>query len=304
MKKVFFLACLLLPLFVLSCTSMDNFSDDLDADTVTIPIKLAGFDFTQSMEPMTRADNETVTYFFFVTQDNKPYAWYCMHSFENVTISLVKGHEYKFTGYVAYNQTGDYYWRTNVGNGISYLYSVLSNGFEYNDSMEYSLSIPIRSYQYKMLVCEESFSTIPEAIALNMYNAYYGVKVNVTNLKEGSIGVSLGKESNTSYAYNVTMDIPASNPSHTEILHYLYPLQVIPYAKEGTEFTKNVDISIKYTDGNGSTSVLYSGTIPATRMKYTILNLNLGDDPGNRSACNLSFEGGSMIDGQVIPLEF
>lgn len=307
MKKLlsFTMICFCL-VFVYSCKkNVDPIPIPQKDNMVTIPIKLVGLDLTASMEPMTRAgETGTTNYFFAVTQDGNPYAWYCMDSFEDVSISLVKGHTYSITGYVAYDQTGSFYWTGTVGGSIINLSTTRSNGFEYSDSKKNSIDTPLRSYNYRMFACSETFNSLPETITLNMYSVYYGIKINTTNLKEGQIEVSLGKQSNTSYAYNESLVLTAEEPTISSIYHFLQPLDVVRTVQAGNEYDRDLDITIKYTDADNNTSVLHSGQISIARLKYTILDIKLNDGLGNNAACNLSYEAGSISDGETLSFVF
>ena len=302
MKKLIPVILLFASVFVFSCNTIDDPLDVSDEETIEVAIKLSGLDLTETMEPITRS-GESVIYFFAVVQDGKPYAWYCMDSFNDVTISLVKDHTYDFVGYIAYDIKGAYYWSVNVGNSISYLQTGKSNGFEYSDSMRYHLDYPLRDYNYKMLVCSETYSSIPETVVLNMYNAYFGIKANASNL-DGSLEITLGKESNGSFAYDYSLFLTKDQPSVTEYIHFLYPVDVAKYTKEGNDYTRDVDITIKYTDTDNNTSILHTGQITVSRMKYTILDIKMNDNLNNQSRCALSLEDGSFSDGKKVELEF
>lgn len=284
-----------------SCSIKDDPSNNPDEETIEVAINLSGLDITETMEPITRS-GDNIKYFFAVKQDGNPYAWYCMDSFDNVSISLVKDHTYDFIGYVAYDLKGAYYWRNNVGNYTSYLQYQNSNGVEYSSSMNYHLDMPIRNYDYKMLVCSETITSIPESINLNMYNAYFGLKANATNL-DGSLEIALGKEEGSSYAYDHSVLLTKDQPSVIDYVHFLFPLNIVDSAKTGNEYTKNVDITIKYTDADNNTSILYTGQITVSRMKYTVLDLKMNNNLNNQPTCTLSFEDEAFSDGTRIELE-
>ena len=301
MKTSSIAVLLLSSLLVLSCGMFDGPSNQKE-ETVNVAIKLNGLELTETLEPITRA-GESVIYFFSVHQDGKPYAWYCMNSFNDVSISLVKDHTYEFIGYVAYNIVGDYYWFNNVGNGISYLGRSTTNGFEYTDATEYSLRYPLRNYEYKMLVCSESFYSVPESIVLNMYNAFWGLKANAINL-DGTLEILLGKESGNSFAYDLSVLLTKDQPSVTKYIHFLHPLTVVSAASSGEEYTKDVDVTIKYTDADNNTSILHSGQITASRMKYTVLNITMNGNLDNPSSCVLRIEEENLTDGVTVNLEY
>ena len=302
MKKFIPVILLFASVFVFSCNTKDDPLDVSDEETIEVAIKLSGLDLLETMEPITRS-GESIKYFFAVKQDGNPYAWYCMDSFENVSISLIKDHTYDFIGYVAYDLNGAYYWRNEVGNGISYLQYGNSNGVEYSSSMNYHLDMPIRNYDYKMLVCSETITSVPESIILNMYNAYFGLKANATNL-DGTLEISLGKEEGRSSAYDYSVLLTKDQPSVIDYVHFLYPLDIVDYAKTGNEYTKNVDMTIKYTDADNNTSVLHTGQITVSRMKYTILDIKMNDNLNNQSSCTLSLEDEVFSDGEIVELEF
>ena len=252
---------------------------------------------------MTRADGNTTVYFFSVHQDGKPYAWYCMNTFDNVSVSLFKDHTYEIVGYVAYDIAGDYYWSNNVGNGISFLGRSTTNGFEYTDAMEYGLRYPLRNYEYKMLVCSETFDSVPETIVLDMYNAFWGLKANAANL-EGTLEISLGNESGSSFAYDLSVLLTKDQPSVTKYIHFLHPLTVVSAASNGEEYIKSVDITIKHIDADNNTSILHSGQITVSRMKYTVLNITLNGNTNNPSSCALNLEEENLTDGVAVTLEY
>ena len=307
MKKLlsFTMFCFCL-VFVYSCKkSADPIPIPQEDDVVIVPINLVGLDLTESMEPMTRAgETETANYFFAVTQDGNPYAWYCMDSFEDVSISLVKGHSYSISGYVAYEQKGSFYWTGTVGGSIINLSTTRSNGFEYSDSKKNSIDTPLKSYNYRMFACSETFNSLPETITLNMYSVYYGIRINTTNLNEGRIEVSLGKESGSSYAYNESLVLTAEEPTITSVYHFLQPLNVVRTVQAGNEYNRDLAITIKYTDADNNTSVLHSGQISIARLKYTIMDIKLSNGLGNTAACNLSYEDGSLSAGATLSSVF
>ncbi len=289
------------PLFF-SCNKAEILPDIQEEEVINVPITLAGLDLEVGQEPMTRA-GETMTYYVAVLQDGSPYAWYCMNSFDDVTVSLVKGHSYEFEGYVAYDIKGYYFWHGITGGGLVYGGSYHSNGFEYDSGNKYTISSPLRTYNYKMLVCSESFTEAPSSVTLNMYNAYYGIKANATNLK-GTLSIALGKEVGHSESYGHTITLTNDSPSATDFIHFLYPLEVLPAAKTGQDFSKNVNIDIMYTDEDGNTSVLHSGQITVSRLKYTTLNIRMTDHAGAKQSVSLSMESGNMGNGDSLDFEF
>ena len=287
-------------IFVMSCNKNEDLPKPND-DIVNVKVELKGVDVTETMIPMTRA-GETVTYFLAVKQDNNPYAWYCMDSFEDVSLSLLKNHSYSITGYVAYDMKGSLYWTGTVGGGVIYLGYDKTNGFVYTDSRKYSIDTPIKTYDYKMLVCSEEFSTIPETITLNMYAAYFGLKIKATNLDD-TLEIALGAENGGSYSYDYTAMLTKEHSSTECILHFLKPLDVVGYAEQGSEFSKQVNLTVKKIDSNNNTSVLHSDNITVSRLKYTILELKMKDDGNNTKSCALSLEDGDIVDGNTINLE-
>ncbi len=292
------IALLALLTIIVSCNKNNDPVTPPQEEAVEIPVVLGGMDLTWSQEPMTRA-GENAVYFFSVKQDGSPYAWYCMRSFDDVKISLLRNHTYDITGYVAYDMTGAYYWRSETGNLISRLLSYTSNGVEYSDAMFYMIDSPLRSYCYKMLACTETITTVPSELVLNMYNAFFGLKVNATNL-EGKLDFVLGNDGGESY--DVTVTLTKEQPSVTRIIHFLRPLDVVSAVKRDREYTREVDYTLKYTDSEGTVSVLSSGKVSISRMKYTTVNIDMSSLGDNNAPVGLSLEEENVTDGATYDL--
>lgn len=297
MKRII-IPVVILSSFLFSCNKPGNTADLQNEEVVEVPIVLSGLDLSWSQEPMSRADEKTV-YFFSVSQDGHPYAWYCMESFEDVSISLLKNHTYEIIGYVAYNIKGTYYWRVSSGSTLSQGRTTLSNGVEYSEAYEYHLHFPLKTYDYKMLACLDTFTTIPNEIVLNMYNVFFGVKLNATHL-DGTLEFVL--ENDAEYSYNYTITLTKEQPSATQILHFLRPRDVVCAIKDNVEYTREVGYTLKYIESDGTTSILHSGTISISRMKYTVVNIDMSSYYNNNSAVSLSLENENLTDGQTYNL--
>ena len=291
------LAIVLFFALFISCNKEERLSYDKKEEAIVVPISLNGVEMSVYQEPMTKA-TVPVVYFINVTQDSKPYAYYCMTSFDDVSISLLDGHKYDFTAYVAYDVTGSFYWMGTVGSGISVKHNSLTDGFEYT-SEKYLNFNGIRDYDYKMLVGKASYTSLPSSISLDLYNAFFGLKVNATNLK-GTL--SLDISGYTSYSGPIT--ITKDNPSIVKYIHFMNPLDVISSAIDGTEYSNDIDITIKYTNESGDVSVLHNGSIKVSRLKYTILNIKMSDNAGPLQSVSFSLENSTIIDGNTIDLEF
>lgn len=249
------------------------------------------FDETPLVATRAAAYTNEPRYIIQIYHNRSPYAYGVFNDLTQHTVIMEEGKTYSME--VSYFPNGHSFPFTHNGKE-----NYLTDGFVYSVDTEihpngtfsdgdFLYFIP--SIKYMEEDIEYTASESNRTINLNLQAWVFGLSFVVNNLTEGSLKITDGDVFNRMPELVFTPDI-----TEYEAIYSMY---------DHNGYTYNPKVNIIYTDAAGIETSIFRGEIPTSRLKRTIVTINLKDTSGKgNSSFSVNLEDYEITNGENVEI--
>jgi hypothetical protein len=315
---------MLMSLFLYGCAQDELITEQEETEEVyTVSLKLNG-DIQVENSPLSRAETDSRDlYGIQVYRNGNYFAAGMFTKTDNITIDLVAGSTYKFVCTVVKEGQDKCYYSSSYGFGYSsgsafrcsYGNTLWSwrNNFYYSNSSSYSLLNLSESYisygnsSTSVLNAEidrfygelDNYTpSVNGVVSLDLKRVSFGLKLQVTNIKEGKVHVKCKNNNKTFISTsNLTDDY------ETEMAVYSMSNIYDAWRYADTGYTEAFTLTVTWDREGGLISDTWTKKFQVKRNALNTVRIKMGTDDKGDVGVGVDPEGGDMgNEGEEIPL--
>ena len=289
MKRLFLLP--ILALCMIGCQKEGTGTSESNLIEVGFNSNVPSITFDDESLVGTRAYSDEPKYLIQVYLNNTPYAYGIFNDITSHKIMLEKGKTYKLK--VAYFPNGHSYSFDDFRDGFTddFVYSVSNDIFPFDgfDGRDFGYTLRIiPSIKYYADNIEYTASSNAN-IDIDLEAWVFGLSFKVKNLIDGTVKVAFSELNGFPSPLTFTPDKPENETIYS-----------IP---DNLDKINDLYAHIYHTSSAGIETSIYNGDIPASRLKKTIVNINLKPVSNeSESSFSVDLEQYSITDGETLNL--
>lgn len=320
MKRVYFLMIAFAMLFVSCSNELQEEQSTPKTYTVSLGVKGEILDVIQT--PLTKSGENNNLYGIQVystnTPDDKysysPYAYGLFNDINEAIITLLEGYSYKFVcsmlvngkNIVQYNSNMEYYYPFAYNENGYRRYTLLSNSFLYNTTIEFDgLNFGLCYFQegdyYYYPNTDRYYGEISNfqpitnnTVKIVMKRTVFGVKFIAEGLTEGKIKIVM--------SYGTQLE-PAKYINYSDIKHEIediYTFNQVSEAFNRENYSEDIKTSIYWEKADGTeVPIAVNYTLTFTRKMMHTVRINLaGTSTKGESPISITLEDGTLGTGK------